>query len=99
LWYGAVCEKGNLIIGVKDNLRVGLGLLSETQEKLIVRVYLKSIYCGKLGHEFVSRTCVFFYQKKSKPIHVDCLGNEKLKQYLLDTGLSESRGIYIICES
>ena len=90
VWFDAMCKKENIIIGLKDNLRIGLGILLKEQNTLIAKFYLKPVYCGVIGVEFVSGACEFLYQKKGEPIHVDCLSNEKIKQDLLESGFSKT---------
>jgi len=89
VWFGVAQKKENIIIGVKDNLRIGLGFLLKTQDIHVVRFYLKPAYCGIIGAEFVLEACKFLHKKKRVPIHINCLSNKAIKQSLLEIGFTE----------
>ena len=89
-WFDIMCKKNQIIIGVKDNLRIGVGILFQMSDKLVAKFYVKPVYCGYLGHDFITIGYHFFSQHKGKPIYVNCIGNEKIKQDLLAVGFLES---------
>ena len=94
-WFDAMCKKGNLIIGVQENLRIGLGLVIENKNKLAAKFFIKPVYCGHLGSEFVIESCKFLYKEKNKKLNIDCFGNEKINQDLISFGLSKSERNYL----
>jgi hypothetical protein len=88
-WFDMMSKKERIIIGVKGNLRIGLGILFQMPDKLVAKFYVKPVYCGELGQDFVSIGCQFLSQQKGKPIYVDCFSNENI-QDLLVIGFLES---------
>lgn len=90
LWFDTLIDKKNLIIGVKDNLRIGIGIVSEITDKLMTKFYIKPKYCGLIGLEFITKSCEFIYEAKKREIYIDPLENTRIIEHLVNVGFSQT---------
>ena len=70
-WFDLEIKKGNFLIGVKDNLRVGFLLISQKNNEYIGQPFLKPKYSGSMGLIFIQESCNFLLKEKNLPIRIN----------------------------
>ena len=88
-WFDLMFRKNAIVIGVSDNLRVGMAFSTLIHGRTYIKCLIKPAYCGYLGSEFVHQACKFISSELQEDVYVELPKNKaSLKEYSV-SGLSE----------
>ena len=88
-WFGFMSRKNAIVIGVNENLRVGMAFSTSIQGRTYMKCLIKPAYCGYVGREFIQQTCSLLFSEHQKDIYVELPTNEAATEQHFASGFSE----------
>ena len=82
-------RKNAIVIGVNENLRVGVAFTASIHGRTYMKCLIKPAYCGYLGREFMQQTCKLLSSELQEDIYVELPNNEESPREYLASGFSE----------
>ena len=71
-WFDMMCKKDQIIIGIEDNLRIGVGILFLMSDKLSSKILYETRLLWTFRTGFHYQWLSFFFSKhKGKPVYVE----------------------------